>query len=257
MAFCVFNNTKLMNVTIVDSETLYCSSPRLPNNLWALPAEQMFYEVRVTIDGKSSSSTTFKKFSYYFDSELSGVESDMGPITGGTDSKLIGKGFMHPNVCNLKVRYGAIEVTPKSINSTFVITTSPMVNLPGAIVLSTSGNGQNYANDITLHFRDKENTFTYIQDILVDQLHPQRGPVIGGTKVSVHGIGFAPMKNIDGSENTSKPIYYRVLTESGAQIGNVTQVDDLTKDSFNWHSPPCPAESKKITLQISWNKQNW
>lgn len=46
-----------------------------------------------------------------------------------------------------------------------------------------------------MHYRDKENTFWYVQDILVDFLHPQKGPCDGGTKVTVHGIGFTPFKN--------------------------------------------------------------
>ena len=74
---------------------------------------------------------------------------------------LTGKGFTHPNVCNFKIRYGALEVTPKVHNDTMIESVSPEVNLPGSVVLATSGNGQNYADDITLHVRDVENTFTY------------------------------------------------------------------------------------------------
>jgi hypothetical protein len=190
MAFCVFNNTHFMNVTIVDSEHLYCSTPKLPNNERSLPAEKMFYSVAVSVDKQSTHSIDPIKFSYYFDSELSSVEQNIGPVSGGTNSTLNGKGFTHPNVCNLKVRYGALEVTPNFVNSTHISTTSPTVNLPGPVVLSTSGNGQNYADDITLHFRDKENTFTYNQEVFVNYLHPQEGSAKGNTKVTVRGVGF-------------------------------------------------------------------
>jgi IPT/TIG domain len=172
MAFCVFNNTHFMNVTIIDSTHLYCSTPKLPNNLQSLPADQMFYHVSISVDKSSTHSLDPVKFSYYFDSELSSVDQNVGPVSGGTKSTLFGKGFTHPNVCNLKVRYGAIEVTPTAVNSTFVTTVSPIVNLPGPVVLSTSGNGQNYADDIKLHFRDKENTFTYNQEVFVSGLNP-------------------------------------------------------------------------------------
>jgi hypothetical protein len=257
MAYCVFNNTHFMNVTFIDSEHLYCSSPKLNKGQRSLPANQLFYELRITIDNKHSQSRSFKPFNYYFDAQLSAVvDSNVGPILGGTDSILEGKGFTHPNVCNLKVRYGAIEVTPKQVNSTFIITTSPRVNLPGAVVLSTSGNGQNYADDVTLHYRDKENTFTYVQDLLVDFIHPQQGPCSGGTKVSVRGIGFTPIKDDDGREITSRPLMYRIL-DGEAQFTKPAPVEDLTNDSFNWYSPACPSDSKKVKLQISWDKQNW
>ena len=181
-----------MNVTLIDEENLYCSSPRLPNNERSLPAGDMIYEVRVTVDNKSTMTKDHKNFGYYFDSELSAVvEAENGPVSGGTQSLLIGKGFTHPNVCNLKVRYGGIEVNPKLLNSTTLSTLSPRVNLPGSVVLATSGNGQNYANDITMHYRDKENTFTYTQDILANYIHPQEGPNSGKTKVMVRAIGLA------------------------------------------------------------------
>jgi len=41
-------------------------------------------------------------------------------------------------------------------------TVSPKVSIPDAVTLSPSGNGQNYAPDYILHYRDVENTFTYI-----------------------------------------------------------------------------------------------
>lgn len=110
-----------------------------------------------------------------------------------------------------------------------------------------------------MHYRDHENTFTYVQDILVDYIHPQEGPRSGGTKVSVRGIGFAPFKNDDGSEILTRPLYYRVLNSENQeeQLGQVTQVEDMKDDSFNWHTPPGPADSRRVLFQISWNKQNW
>jgi hypothetical protein len=174
----------------------------------------MIYELKVTVDNKSTMTKDHKNFGYYFDSELSAVlDSDNGPAIGGTQSLLIGKGFTHPNVCNLKVRYGGIEVNPKLLNSTTLSTLSPRVNLPGSVVLATSGNGQNYANDITMHLRDKENTFTYTQDILANYIHPQEGPNSGKTKVIVRAIGLAQFKNDDGSLNKNRPLFYRLLTE--------------------------------------------
>ena len=40
------------------------------------------------------------------------LDSPLGPVEGGTDSNVMGRGFKHENVCNLKIRYSALEVTP-------------------------------------------------------------------------------------------------------------------------------------------------
>jgi hypothetical protein len=55
------------------------------------------------------------------------------------------------------------------------------------VTISPSGNGFNFAPDITIHFRDEENTFTYVQDILVSSFRPVMGPTSGGTKIVVNG----------------------------------------------------------------------
>jgi hypothetical protein len=140
-AFCIFNETHYMNTTVIDTETLLCSTPRLPERERSLPAKDLVYRVRVTMDKGESRTTEFTPFAYYFDSYLTHVEADKGPVTGNTTSYLTGKGFTHPNVCNFKVRYGALEVTPKVHNDTMIETVSPEVNLPGGVVLATSGNG--------------------------------------------------------------------------------------------------------------------
>lgn len=40
-------------------------------------------------------------------------------------------------------------------------------------------------------------------------------------------------------------------------MGNVNKVEDQSNDDFVWHSPVCPADSKLLTLQVSWDKQKW
>jgi hypothetical protein len=48
---------------------------------------------------------------YYPELEITDItESNMGPISGNTPSEIWGRGFAHPNVCNPRVRYGAMEV---------------------------------------------------------------------------------------------------------------------------------------------------
>lgn len=160
-AKCIFNGHTAMNVTIVDEQTLYCSSPPLTRSESLMPALDMRHTVEVTLNGAETTENRIK-FHYYPDPEILQVlDSNLGPVQGGTGSTLIGRGFKHENVCNLKIRYGALETTPEIVSGEKVKTVSPRVSVPDAVVLAPSGNGQNYGADLTLHYRDIENTFTY------------------------------------------------------------------------------------------------
>jgi len=101
------------------------------------------------------------KFYYYPEPTIEEITPNLGPIAGSTQSHLYGVGFAHKNICGLTVRYGGIAVNPLSSNDTHILVSSPKVNVPDAVVVSVSGNGQQFINDITMHFRDYENTFTY------------------------------------------------------------------------------------------------
>ena len=192
-AKCVFNQTHFMNATIVNENTIKCSTPILPPDAAGLPPKYQHYVVQVTLNERDfSDSVSRVQFAYYPDPHITATkDANVGPVTGGTTSNLTGIGFTHPNVCKLRVRYGAIEVTPSSVESdSNIITKSPAVNVPDAVVLAASGNGQQYSDDVTLHYRDVENTFTYHQDSFIHILHPQYGPDSGNTKIMVSGIGF-------------------------------------------------------------------
>lgn len=108
----MFNNTRYTNATVVNSEKLYCSTPKLTDFEASLPWQDMKYVVRVTMNGEHLTDGS-GEFAYYHDPEIINTrDSNIGPVSGGTLSILEGRGFANPNVCNLKVRYGALEVTP-------------------------------------------------------------------------------------------------------------------------------------------------
>ena len=106
-----------------------------------MPYLDMRHTVEVTLNGIETTENGVK-FHYYPDPEISAVlDSPRGPVIGGTSSTLKGRGYTHENVCNLKIRYGALETTPEIFNNTMVKTVSPRVSVPDAVVLSPSGNG--------------------------------------------------------------------------------------------------------------------
>ena len=158
--------------TIIDSHTLKCSSPPLTRSESLMKPEDMVHTFEVTMTGGTWALSP-TGFAYYPSPDITGViDSNKGPVSGGTHHTIKGRGFTHPNICDLRLRYGALEVIPSVLNGTALSSVSPQVNVPDAVVIVPSGNGQNYGADLTLHYRDPENTFTYYQDVFVHSLHP-------------------------------------------------------------------------------------
>ena len=140
-AKCIFNGHKPMNVTIINETTLKCSSPPMTRSESLMPYLDMRHTIEITLNGAETTNSGIK-FWYYPDPEILQVlNSELGPISGGTESTLVGQGYKHENVCNLKIRYGAMETTPQIHNNTVVKTISPRVSVPDAVVLAPSGNG--------------------------------------------------------------------------------------------------------------------
>ena len=111
-AKCIFNSTRHMNATVINSTLLYCSTPKLSDFEASLPWADMKYLVQVTMNGQTLTEQS-GLFAYYHDPEITATyDSNIGPVSGGTNSTLEGRGFANPNVCNLRVRYGALETTP-------------------------------------------------------------------------------------------------------------------------------------------------
>ena len=87
-AKCVFNSTRYTNVTIVDSELLYCATPKLSDFEASMPWEDMKYIVQVTMNGKTLTEGK-GLFAYYHDPEITVTrDSNIGPVSGGTHSIL-------------------------------------------------------------------------------------------------------------------------------------------------------------------------
>ena len=256
-AKCIFNDHTYMNVTIISDTELKCSSPPMTRAESLMPYQAMRHTIEVTLNGYEKTNNQVK-FWYYPDPEISQVlDSPLGPVEGGTDSTVMGRGFKHENVCNLKIRYSALEVTPQIVNNTMVKTVSPRVSVPDAVILAPSGNGQNYGADITLHHRDIENTFTYYQKMFVHDLHPQAGPTSGNTRILVSGVGFKQFKYDNGTLRHDVPLFAKFVdAANGQDIGTVQRIDKIKNDEFPFYTPKAQAGTQAI-LMLSFNRQQW
>jgi hypothetical protein len=135
-AKCIFNETLYMNATVLNSDTMVCDSPILDS-----ANSEMWYKVAVTLDGSFKTNST-GVFRYYREPTISSISPVRGPVSGGTNSIITGKGFAQTGICAPTVRYGRNHITPKDLNDTRLNAISPAVHVPGDEVVSFSGNGQ-------------------------------------------------------------------------------------------------------------------
>jgi hypothetical protein len=104
-------------------------------------------------------------------------------------------------------------------NTAFNVTTFPS-NASGAEVIAVSGNDQQFIDDVTLHFRDRENTFEYYQPFYVEWVTPDLVSNAGNSPVKIRSIHFDQFK-FDNNTNKEQPIWCRFVkdTEEGEIIG--------------------------------------
>lgn len=101
-------------------------------------------------------------------------------------------------MCDFQVRFGQniFEVTNASETSVDVM--AGPVHIPGAVVVAISGNGQQYNDDVTLHFRDTSNTYIFHQPWIVEDVMPNMATISGGTPIHLTGMLFDQFKKDNG-----------------------------------------------------------
>lgn len=203
-----------MNATLLSSTTLVCNSPPLEST-----TGDMWYNVSVTLDG-TTIATSEAKFKYYVQPVIDSISPSKGPMEGGTNSIIRGQHFNQSNFCEFVVRYGCKLLPFTLINDTAINVTSFPTSMPGAVVVSVSGNGQQFINDITLHFRDKSNTFEFYQPIFVEWAKPDVVTNGGNSPILLRSIHFDQFKHENGTTRI-EPIHCRFVedTEEGKVIG--------------------------------------
>ena len=222
LAKCVFNSTYRTNATVLDANTMVCDTPPLET-----VSGDLWYNVSVTLDGDFVANAS-AKFWYYDNPTISSIWPWLGPQSGETESVVRGTGFDQSTICDLKVRYGRTHLVPKAVRAAEVVVASPPVGRPGAVVVSVSGNNQQFIDDRTLHFRDVENTFEYYQLFYVQQVAPESLSNAGNSPLKLTGMLFDQFKWDNGTERRV-PIQCRFVDGAGTVLGtprNMTRVSD-------------------------------
>ena len=140
MTMCVFNNTIFTNATIMEHNIIKCDSPPAEN--WTRFTEEkiVYYYVKITLNGIEISGPE-QKFIYYKEADIYSVTPNLGPVDGGTLSKIDGRGFNQIGVCNMTVRYATWQVKPLNYTYDYIFVESPPVETPDDVVVSVGMNG--------------------------------------------------------------------------------------------------------------------
>lgn len=159
----------------------------------------IWYNVEITIDGGREFAGPAVRFTYYQEPKVLAIKPNSGPMRGGTTLSVVGQGFNQEGACNKVTRFSVFETKPiVDTNDTVALVLSPAANAPDAVVVAVALNGQQFTRDITLHWRDPENTFEYYPDPIVTSFGPKSGPNIGGTQIILSGLGFTPRRDQSG-----------------------------------------------------------
>jgi len=134
-AKCVFNSTIFMNATVVDKSTVYCDSPPLEST-----NGDNWYNVSISMDGGNNIANATAAFRYYKEPSIQSVTPWLGPIEGGTNIEVRGKGFKQANICDFRVRFEQKHLSFDNLNDTSFSVVSPPAGVSGAVVVSVSGN---------------------------------------------------------------------------------------------------------------------
>ena len=133
---------------------------------------------------------------------------------------------------------------------------SPTVHVPGDVVVSFSGNGQQFIDYKTLHFRDKENNFQYYEDFFVKSVVPTDISNAGNSPMVLRGMQFDQFKFDNGTQNDI-PLQCRFKEEgTGNYIDQPRNMTRMTDSKLKCIAPKTNAVGP-FRMEMSANGQDW
>ena len=254
---CVFDKNIRVNATVMNVHEIKCDSPSVLNYKGINEKNIEFYDVEITLNGNDLNGPA-QRFFYYKDTVITKVDPFYGPLSGNTTVNINGFGFNQTGACNPQVRFSTYEVKPKIINANTMIAVSPQVNFTGATTVQIALNGQQFDKDITLRYRDKENTFFYYKMPLITFMGPNKGPTIGGTNIKALGIGFDEAFFFE-KDAKKRQVYYRFIDhkDSKTQYGDTFSTLVRNNHELSLVSPSVSANGTVADIYLSYNGQNF
>jgi len=138
-------------------------------------------KIFVTVNGEDYST---ESIAYQYDSllRLYSAFPSYGSNRGGMTVTVYGSQFLGPSPTHVACRFGSVIIRASYLTSTAIICLSPAQDA-GTVQFSAANNALDFSPD-TL-------SFMVLLDAAVLQITPPKGPVLGGTVISITGNGFA------------------------------------------------------------------
>jgi hypothetical protein len=137
--------------------------------------------VDITVSTAAGTSTTsaISQFTYHPVPSVTGIDTEQGPLGGGTPITITGSGFVAP----LAVNFGSVPATDITITSDTRLTVNSPPSSPGTvdITVTTAGGTSNASGS---------DQFTYRAAPGVASVTPSRGSISGGDTITITGAGF-------------------------------------------------------------------
>lgn len=259
---CVFYDTEknekhFMNATVYSHEQIKCDSPNVLDVNDVNVKNITEYDVQITLNNKDLNGPV-RKFYYYKDTIIKSLDPIYGPRTGNTTVNLTGIDFTQPGACNTTIRIATYHIKPDIREKEFMVFKTPAVNFTGATVVQVALNGRQFDRDIEVHNRNQENTFYYYKDPLIRAMSPKKGPTIGGTEVTLLGVGFDDVfYNVHN--NKEKIIYYKFIDarDNKTQYGEIYNTTVTESHMIEVVTPQVYNNDTRAYIYMSYNKENF
>jgi hypothetical protein len=183
---CEFGSSSLSSsARFVSSTTLTCPTPA------GLPpaAHQIAVSFNSGSDFASTRLPAFSTFTTFTEPKVASVHPALGSAAGGTTVTVAGSSFEYSP--KLACVFDGINTAPATLLSPTSIScvVPPLSSNPGSpsqqtVQLRVTANGVDYSSSST------STSFTYVPAPTVASISPARGPVSGGTEVTVTGTNF-------------------------------------------------------------------
>ena len=134
--------------------------------------------VDITVSTAAGTSTTsaISQFTYHPVPSVTGIDTEQGPLEGGTPIMITGSGFVAP----LAVNFGSVPATDITITSDTRLTVNSPPSSPGTVDITVTTAGGTSGSD----------QFTYRAAPGVASVTPSRGSIAGGNTITITGTGF-------------------------------------------------------------------
>jgi hypothetical protein len=170
-----FDAIAASNVAVLNSTTITCESPAHAAG-----------SVDIEVVNSNGSDILIDGFFYHNPPNLTSVDPDQGPATGGTAVTLTGSDFT--SLGTTAVTFDVTPATNVVVVSSSTITCTTPAHGPGQVDVTVT-------NDFGSH--TLPNGFNYTSAPEITGVDPDNGPVVGGTAVTISGNAFTTTPDTD------------------------------------------------------------